>query len=321
MTDRDITHFNNLPFTELAAMALKAKLQNRGPSFSLCTISNARSGRCGEDCAFCAQSAHYNTAAPEYGLKSTDELVKEAIYARESGATRFSIVTSGRGISGKDVERIGRCIATIRKEAGINVCASLGIMTRDALEELKHAGLSRYHHNLEVSREFFPAICTTHSYEERVSTIVAAKEAGLEVCAGGLLGLGEKAEHRASLALEIKALEVDSVPLNVLVPIKGTPLYGTPPLPVWEILHTIAFFRLIMPGTALRLAGGRDTVLKDFQGLAFMAGADAMLTGGYLTVRGRPVQEDLKMVNEIKQLWEQEIKATIIGKGSIPRLS
>ncbi len=308
MTDREITEFANLPLSELTAMALKAKLQNRGTTFSLCTISNARSGRCSEDCAFCAQSSRYSTGAPEYGLKSTDELVKEAISAKDSGAIRFSIVTSGRSVTPKDVERICRRIAAIRAKAGIKVCASLGIMTFNALKELRDAGLSRYHHNLEACREFFPRICTTHSYEQRVSTIEAAKEAGLEVCAGGLLGLGEAAEHRLSLAREITALEVNSVPLNVLVPIKGTPLYGAPGLSVSEVIRTIAIFRLLMPTTPLRLAGGRDTILRDFQGLAFMAGADAMLTGGYLTVRGRPVQEDIRMVNEIKQLWEQELE-------------
>ena len=306
MNDKAVREFDNLPLSELINQALQAKLHHRGTSFSLCTISNAKSGKCTEDCAYCAQSARYSTNAPEYGLKSADELVTEAMAARDAGASRFSIVTSGRGVTEREAEQICRCIRAIRDKAEINVCASLGILSRSTLERLKDAGLSRYHHNLETSREFFPRICTTHSFDERISTIKAAKEAGLEVCVGGLIGLGEQREHRQSLALEIASLEVDSVPLNVLVPIRGTPLYGTPPLPIHEILRTIATLRLLMPGTPIRLAGGRDSILKDFQGLAFMAGADAMLTGGYLTVRGRPVSEDTRMVRELIKLWEQE---------------
>ncbi len=305
----EIYRLFRLPLHDLMALALSIKLENRGTSFSLCTISNARSGRCTEDCAFCAQSARYHTNAPEYGLKSVEQLVKEAIAAREAGASRFSIVTSGRGISGRDVSRIAKRVAAIRQETGMQVCASLGIMERAALQELKAAGLSRYHHNIEACREFFPTICTTHTYQQRVSTIYAAREAGLSVCAGGLIGLGETPEQRLALAMELSELPVDSVPLNVLVPIKGTPLHGIPPLPVSEVLRTIAIMRLLMPTVTIRIAGGRDTVLGDFQGLVFNAGADAMLIGGYLTVRGRPVEQDLRLVNEIKRIWDQEMRA------------
>ncbi len=303
----EIDRLFRLPLDELMSLALSVKLENRGTSFSLCTISNARSGRCTEDCAFCAQSARYHTEAPEYGLKPVEELVKEAMAAREAGAGRFSIVTSGRGISGRDVSRIATRVAAIRQETGMQVCASLGIMERAALEELKAAGLSRYHHNIEACREFFPTICTTHAYQQRIATIYAAREAGLSVCAGGLIGLGETSEQRLALAVELSGLPVDSVPLNVLVPIKGTPLHGISPLPVSEVLRTIAVMRLLMPTVAIRLAGGRDTVLGDFQGLVFNAGADAMLIGGYLTVRGRPVEQDLKLVDEIKRIWDQEM--------------
>ncbi len=297
-----------MPLDRLLSMALSTKLYHRKDKFSLCTISNARSGKCSEDCRFCAQSSRYHTDAPEYGLKSVNELVSEAERAMEAGAERFSIVTSGRGLSHADVNRLAKRIEAIRRR-GIKVCASLGIMERGALEELKAAGLSRYHHNLEACREFFPRVCTTHTYEQRVSTINSAKEAGLSVCAGGIIGLGEDRYHRISLALELSALQIDSVPLNILVPIKGTPLHGTPPLPVYEILRTIAVMRLVMPSAAIRIAGGRDSVLKDFQASAFLAGADAMLTGGYLTVRGRPVEEDQRLVKEMKMMWKEYASA------------
>ncbi len=306
---KEIMAFSTMPLGDLMALACKVKLESRGTAFSLCTISNARSGQCTEDCAFCAQSARYHTSAPEYAMKSVDELVREADAAMDAGAERFSIVTSGRGMNNHEVSQTADTIAAIRKKVGIKVCASLGIMERSALSELKEAGLSRYHHNLEQCREFFPEICTTHTYEQRVNTIKAAQEAGLEVCAGGLIGMGETRAHRVQLGISLAELQVDSVPVNILVPIKGTPLFGTPTLPVHEIIRTVAIFRLLMPAIPIRLAGGRDSVLRDFQGLAFQAGADAMLIGGYLTVRGRPVHDDIKMVKEIKKLWKQQVTA------------
>ncbi len=305
----DIKKAEGMPLEKLLSIALHTKLSNRGGKFSLCTISNARSGRCSEDCSFCAQSSHYQTEAPVYGLKSVKELVKEASDAKEAGAQRFSIVTSGRGISGKDIDELAKRVEAVKK-VGINVCASLGIIERTALEELKAAGLSRYHHNLEACEEFFSSICSTHTYSERIRTIRAAQEAGLSVCAGGIIGLGETRSHRTALALELAGLKVDSIPVNILVPIKGTPLFGLPPLPVHGILRSIAVMRLANPSAAIRIAGGRDSILKDFQANAFLAGADAMLIGGYLTVRGRPVEDDIRLVEEMKILWKQYEKGT-----------
>ncbi len=305
----DIKKAEGIPLEELLSLALHTKLSNRGDKFSLCTISNARSGRCSEDCSFCAQSSHYQTEAPVYGLKSVEELVKEASDAKEAGAQRFSIVTSGRGVSGREIDELAKRVEAVKK-VGINVCASLGIIERSALEELKAAGLSRYHHNLEACEDFFSSICSTHTYSQRVGTIRAAQEAGLSVCAGGIIGLGETRSHRTALALELAGLKVDSVPVNILVPIKGTPLFGLPPLPVHEILRSIAIMRLANPSAAIRIAGGRDSILKDFQASAFLAGADAMLIGGYLTVRGRPVDDDIRLVEEMKILWKQYEKGT-----------
>ncbi len=298
-----------MPLADIMGIARRIKLENRNTSFSLCTITNARSGRCTEDCAFCAQSARHSSESPEYDLKSADELIREASDAQKAGATRFSLVTSGRGIeSMQQAEEIAERIAAIVEQTGISVCASLGIAGREHLETLKQAGLSRYHHNLETSRDFFPSICTTHTFDERLDTIRAAMEAGLEVCAGGLIGMGETRQQRLSMGITLAELGVDSVPLNVLVPIKGTPLEGEPRISIAEILRTIAMFRILMPSIPIRIAGGRDSILKDFQGMAFNAGADAMLIGGYLTVRGRPVKEDLAMVEEIRKIWSEECR-------------
>lgn len=292
------------PLHQLASAALELKLEKRGLSFGLCTISNAKSGRCSEDCAFCAQSARHRTDAEVYGLKDDKTLIREALEAKRSGAARFSIVTSGRGPSAKEIDQLCQRISAIRQEVGIDVCCSVGIVDRAGLEALKAAGLSRFHHNIETSRRFFPSICSTHTFHERISTIEAAKEAGLEVCSGGIIGLGEALEDRISMAETLASLEVESMPLNILVPIAGTRLQGMPLMAAADIIRTIAAWRIIHPGAALRIAGGRETVLKEFETLAFFAGADAMLIGGYLTVRGRDVETDLALVKEVKELWK-----------------
>ncbi len=294
------------PLSELASEALRLKLAHRGLSFGLCTISNARSGRCSEDCAFCAQSSWHQTRAEVYPLKDIDTLVAEAEAAKESGASRFSIVTSGKGPKGAEIEALCRRISAIRARVGIDVCCSVGIVDRAGLEAMKEAGLSRFHHNIETSERFFPSICTTHTFGERLATIEAAKEAGLEVCAGGIIGLGEDMDDRISMAERLKELDVDSMPLNILVPIEGTPLADRPLLRAAEIIRTISAWRIIHPRAALRIAGGRETVLKEFETLAFFAGADAMLIGGYLTVRGRDVATDIAMVEEVRELWMAE---------------
>jgi biotin synthase len=298
-----------LPLPELMALARGVKLRERGDSFSLCTIMNVKSGKCSEDCAFCAQSSRYRTGSPVFSLKSTDEILEAAAKAKDAGAARFSLVTSGRSLSMSEVDELAVGIEQIRTDVGISVCASLGILDSRALGTLKSNGLSRYHHNIETSDSFFPKVTTTHSFKDRISTIHTAKDVGLEVCSGGIIGIGESAEDRVSMALTLAGLGVDSVPLNILVPIPGTPLASQAPLSVKEILQTIAIFRLIFPDKAIRIAGGRESALMDFQGLAFWAGADAMLIGGYLTIAGRPIEVDLRLVREVKRLWQRSIRA------------
>jgi biotin synthase len=306
MSKIPVSDIKTAPLSELISEALRLKLAHRGLSFGLCTISNARSGRCSEDCAFCAQSSWHRTRAEAYPLKDIDVLVEEAEAAKESGASRFSIVTSGKGPKGAEIDALCRRISAIRSRVGIDVCCSVGIVDRAGLEAMKEAGLSRLHHNIETSERFFPSICTTHSFGERLATIEAAKEAGLEVCAGGIIGLGEDMDDRISMAKRLKELDVDSMPLNILVPIEGTPLADRPLLRPAEIIRTISAWRIIHPRAALRIAGGRETVLRQFETLAFFAGADAMLIGGYLTVRGRDVATDIAMVEEVRELWKAE---------------
>ncbi len=299
----DIDKLQQLSCHELMEKALATKLERRGKAISLCAIINAKSGKCSEDCRFCTQSAHFQTDSPVYPLLSTEHIVAAARQAKEDGASHFSIVSSGKGIEKNSLTQIASLIKTIRKEVDTKVCASLGLGTKEDFLALKKAGLSRYHHNLETSKEFFPQVVSTHTFAERLSTIKAAQKAGLEVCAGGIIGLGESENDRISMAISLAQAGVDSVPLNILIPLPDTPMQDSKPLQITEILRTIALFRLILPDVPLRLAAGRETVLGDFLSSAFMAGADGMMIGGYLTQKGRSPEMDRQFVNEIQKLW------------------
>lgn len=298
-----ILDFQNLSTWELIFMANKERESWIGLRFELCSIMNAKSGFCNEDCKFCAQSSRYKTQALIYPLKSSEEILKEAEIAENIGAERFGIVTSGRSLSKKEIETLAEAIQQIKKQVKMRVCASLGILDKDSLIILKEAGLSRYHHNIETSPEFFPYVTSTHRFGERTETIKTAKEVGLEVCSGGIIGMGEKEDDRIRMALILKELDVDSIPINILVPIAGTPFEERTTLSVLDILRTIAIFRLILKNRTIKIAAGRESALKNFQGLAFLAGANGMLIGGYLTIKGRGVEEDHRMVEEIKRLW------------------
>lgn len=299
----DIAELQRLPLAELMQRALATKLNRRGTSFSFCSIINAKSGLCSEDCRFCAQSSHYRTETPVYSLLDRETILSAAREAKRIGASHFSLVTSGRGLTAKERPRVAELIAAIREEVNISVCASLGILDKNELLELKDAGLSRYHHNLECSAEYFPNICTTHSFLDRIDTIHAAHAAGLSVCSGGIFGLGESEEDRISMALSLLECGVDSVPINILIPLAGTPLAHLQPPGVPEILRTIALYRLILPQVTIRLAAGRESALGDFLSSAFMAGADGMMIGGYLTQKGRSPEADRAFAREIQEIW------------------
>lgn len=284
----------------LLAMADKIRQKYAGAPVDCCAIINGRSGKCSENCKYCAQSAHYHTGVKEYGLLSEEQFFEAAKKAKEAGAVRFSIVTSGRGQSkADDFENICKALHRIKTELGIEVCASLGILTLEQAKALKAAGVSRFHSNLETSASYFPEICTTHTYADKFSTIKNAQAAGLRVCSGGIFGLGETPEQRVEMALTLKELGIDSVPLNLLNPIPGTPLEGKKPLPPLEILRAYAVYRFILPKAQIRTAGGREVNLRDLQAMALNGGASGIMIGGYLTTGGRATERDMQMLEDL----------------------
>ncbi len=295
----------SLSLAELIVKADKIRRKYCGATLDLCSILNAKSGSCSENCKFCAQSAHHSTGIESYPLKSKKDIIEAARRAKKIGAKRFGIVTSGNKLNQEEIKIVADAISEITKNLGIIACASLGDMSKDDLRLLKKSGLSRYHHNIETSRSFFPKIVSTHTFDDRIKTIKAAKEAGLEVCSGGIIGMGETMKDRIDMAMCLKELQVDSVPVNVLVAIEGTALGKQPVLSCEEVIRTIAIFRIILKDKVVKIAAGRESILKDFQGLVFAGGANGMLIGGYLTIKGRTPQEDENLIEEIKALWKR----------------
>ena len=288
----------NLELSSLLAITDRLRRRHSGNLIRFCSIVNARSGGCREDCAFCAQSAHYRTMVERYPLLSAEKLAEAARGAERSGAGEFSIVTSGISFTGEqEIVSIERALKEIGSNCnGIQRCASLGRVEPKVLNRLKAAGLDCFHHNLEACRNFFPRICTTHYYEDREEMVRRIKAAGLRVCSGGILGMGESPEDRVALALELAALDVDSVPLNFLNPIPGTPLEGADYLTPVDCLRLIAMFRLVLPNKDIIVCGGREVNLRDLQSMVFFAGANGILIGNYLTTEGRNARDDLKML-------------------------
>lgn len=272
-----------------------------GNGIFLCSIINAKSGRCPENCSFCAQSAHHSTEAPIYPLVDEEKLVACAREAEANGSSCYGIITSGTGIAkGEELERITRAILRIRNETSISPSCSLGIIDLETAMALKEAGMETYHHNLETSRSFFPNVCSTHDYEEDVETVRVAKQAGLKVCCGGIFGLGENTSQRLELALTLRELDVDSIPLNFLNPVPGTRLEGACNITPMECLKTIALFRFVLPKKKISVCGGREKNLRDLQSWIFMAGASGTMVGNYLTTAGRPVEVDRQMVSDLE---------------------
>ena len=285
----------NQPLHRVFAVASELRQKYRGSMVDLCSIVNAKSGECPEDCKYCAQSIHYHTDVKSYGLLPEEEILRKAEQARNWGAKRFCIVTSGKKPTVKELDSIAKAINMI-SSIGLLPCATLGILEKEELSVLKDAGLVRYHHNLETSRSFFPHICTTHNYEEKLRTIEAVKELGLSLCCGGIFGLGETWQHRLEMARELKRISPDSIPLNFLIPIRGTPLGGAPKLNPVEALRIVSLYRMVLPETEIRICGGRLQVLGEFNSMIFIAGADGVLVGHYLTQPGRVVEDDLQII-------------------------
>jgi len=292
----------NVPLTYLLWRANKTREAFKKNRVELCSIVNAKSGMCPEDCRFCAQSGRYNTKIKRYPLMGISDMLKAAASAHKNKATCFGIVTSGRSVSHvKEIAAICKAVGRIKKQFGSMKCSiSLGSLESGAMKELKAAGAVRFHHNLETSEDYFPRICTTHTYKERLKTIEAAKKAGFSICSGALFGLGESRADRLKLAFLLRGLEIESVPLNFLDPIKGTPLENAKPMPPEEILRTIAIFRLILPAADIKICGGRAVNLRSLQSLIFMAGASGMMIGSYLTRPGQDPAADLQMLQDLR---------------------
>ena len=269
-----------------------------GNVFDLCSIINGKSGACSENCKYCAQSAHYSTRVETYPLLDAEVFIKDAKEHKAEGVLRYSIVTSGKRLSKKEVEDVAKIYKRMREECEIKLCASHGLLDEEDFTKLKEAGIVRYHNNLETSRNYFASICTTHTYEDKIKTIKAAQKVGLEVCSGGLFGIGETMEDRIDMAFELREMGVTSIPINVLVPIPGTPMEKMLPITEEEVLKSIAIYRFIHPTAFIRLAGGR-MYLTDNGRLAFEGGANATITGNLLTTCGNTIQDDLKMLKTL----------------------
>ncbi len=285
---------------DLMASANRLRALYKGRRVNLCSIVNAKSGLCSEDCSFCAQSAHFETGSPVYDMIEPERIVEAAAKAKEMKSREFSIVTSGQSIeTDEELERLCEAIEQISEAGGLERCASLGNMSKEALVKLKAAGLQSFHHNLETARSFFPNVCTTHEYDDDVNTVRMAKELGFETCCGGIFGLGESPEQRVELALTLRELDVDSIPLNFLNPIKGTAMEGKSTVPPLEGLKTIAVFRFILPQKDIIVSGGREVTFGDLQPFIFMAGANGSLIGNYLTTKGSEPERVLKMIRDL----------------------
>jgi biotin synthase len=269
-----------------------------GRKIHLCTICNGKSGKCSEDCKFCSQSSFSKTEAPVYPILKKEELLRGGLFSQNSPVNRYSIVTTGKGLPHKDVEAVAEAMAEL-DDKRLKKCVSLGILKDEDLKLLKKAGVSRYHHNLETSRSLFDQVCTTHTYEERIDTIKAAQRQGMEICTGGIFGIGETDEQIFELAVDLKDLDVDAVPLNFLVAVKGTPYEDVNTLTPGKCLKIIAFFRYFLPEKQIIICGGREKNLKELHTLIFYAGASGTMTGNYLTTDGRSLEDDLEMLKQL----------------------
>lgn len=296
----DLSFFETCDFESLCEGANEIRKALFGNKADLCTIVNAKSGACGENCAYCAQSAHHKTSCEVYGFLGEEKITSEALANYSAGVDRFALVTAGKTLMGADFEKALTTFRHIHEKCPtLNLCASFGFMTVEQFSLLKEAGVSRYHDNIETSKRFFPSICTTHSFDEKIKAIKAALAAGLEVCSGGIIGLGESFSDRIDMALTLSELGIRSIPINALMAIKGTPLENQKPLSDEEIRRTIATFRYINPEADIRLAGGRK-LMKDNGREAFLGGASATITGNMLTTSGSTIKSDREMLKSMR---------------------
>lgn len=295
----DLSMFLTCNLKELCKGADKIREACVGDKVDLCSIINGRSGRCPEDCKYCAQSAHNDTDCEVYDFLSEEKIVEACKINEREGVDRFSIVTAGKALTGEEFEKAIHAYETMKRECKIDLCASMGFLSEEQLHRLHKAGVTSYHHNIETSRRNFPNICTTHTYDMKIETLKKVKEEGMYVCSGGIIGMGETWEDRLDMAISLAEIGVDSIPINALMPIQGTPMEGLPQLTEDEILRTIAFFRYINPEAEIRLAAGRALMQNDGE-VAFCSGASATITGNMLTTAAcATIRSDRKMLEEL----------------------
>lgn len=288
--------FDNCNLQNLCEGADKIRKELCGNHVDLCTIINGRSGRCGENCKFCAQSAHNCTGIEEYDFLDEDKIVEDCQKHVRQGVHRYSIVTAGRNLSGEAFDKAISAYKRMDKECDIELCASHGLLTQEQFNKLHESGVKMYHSNIETSERNFPNICTTHTYEDKIRNIKYAQNAGFSVCSGGIIGMGETWEDRLDMAISLSELKVASIPINALMPIKGTPFENLERISSDDILRTVAMFRYINPTAYIRLAAGRN-LMPECGKTAFVSGANATITGDMLTTSGNNIEQDKKMLD------------------------
>lgn len=303
LTRKEALELYGEPLEPLCAAADEIRRRFCGNEVDICTIINGKSGRCTEDCKYCAQSAHYHTGVETYPLLDTEEIVRQAEYNAQRGVLRYSIVTSGRALNDGEVDKMCDAVRAIRQRVNIQVCVSFGLLNEDQYRRLREAGVSRVHNNLETSRRNFPNICTTHSFDDKLAAIRAAQRAGLNVCSGGIMGLGETLEDRVDMALTLRELGVRSVPVNMLNPIPGTPYADDARLSEDDMRRIVAVYRFLLPGASIRLAGGRG-LMKDKGEGCFRSGANAVISGDMLTTSGYTIESDMDMLGRLGYIPE-----------------
>lgn len=292
MNKDELLKLYELDLDELIAKVEKLPFNRE---LEVCSIISAKTGKCGENCKYCSQSIHNHAEIHCHPLLEVEEVKEKALQAKANGATRFCIVTSGRGESGKDFEKILEMIKSVASIEGIHCCASLGLLTEEQIKQIKEAGVERFNHNINTSKNYHDKICTTHTFEDRINTVKMITKNGIEACTGVIIGMGETREDRVDMALALAELNPKTVPINVLNPIKGTPLENyEDKITEEEVLKTICIFRLAMPETILRYAGGRNTRLSEkSQILGLKAGINGLLAGDYLTTKGKAIEKDV----------------------------
>jgi len=305
----DLSFFENCDLDELTKNADLLREHFCGKKVDLCTIINARSGKCPENCKYCAQSAHNHTSCEVYSFLDEEKIIAEAKSNQEEGVDRFAIVTAGRSLAGEDFDKSINTYKRMKAELKINLCASMGFLTREQFKRLRESGVTSYHDNIETSREFFPNICTTHTFDQKIAEIKMAQEEGFCVCSGGIIGMGETFKDRISMALTLSELKIKSIPINSLMAIPGTPLENQPNLKEDEILRTIAMFRFINPEANIRLAAGRKLISENGK-KAFESGCSATITGNMLTTSGSTIKGDKEMLSKMGRNVEPRYNST-----------